>query len=134
MVCVSAGSKSRLAKAAGGGTCSKRYFLKLRCRKIVRRCSEKHNCNSKCKKLRVPDHFWKFRCGKFHAAVVKSTFASQIVKNKHEGSGHFLKFSCRKNCASWHVQNLHAAVARSMQFKMHKTHHVRATFSKTLTN
>ena len=74
MVCVSAGSKSRLAKAAGAevaaqsrqeklhaavaqstfssqnvqNTSASEHFWKLRCRKMARRCSEKHVCNSKC--------------------------------------------------------------------------------------
>ena len=76
MICGSAGSKSNLAKAAGAEvafqlgneklhaavarstfasqnvqntTCSD-HFLKLRCGKIARRCSEKHICKSKCTK------------------------------------------------------------------------------------
>ena len=73
MFCVSAGSKSNLAKAAGaevalqrtqeklhaGSTFSSQnakklsgadHFLKLRCGKIARRCSEKHIFKSKCTK------------------------------------------------------------------------------------
>ena len=76
MFCVSAGSKSNLAKAAGAEvalqrtqeklhaavarstfasqnaqntTCSD-HFLKSGCGKIARRCSEKHICKSKCTK------------------------------------------------------------------------------------
>ena len=59
MICVSAGSKSNLAKAAGAehifnqnvplATCSD-HFLKLRCGKIARRCSEKRIFKSKCTK------------------------------------------------------------------------------------
>ena len=74
MICVSAGSKSNLAKAAGAevavegrheklhaavarstffnqnvplATCSD-HFLNLRCGEIARRCSEKHISKSKC--------------------------------------------------------------------------------------
>ena len=76
MICVSGGSKSRLAKAAGAEPCRQRrneklhaavarstfasqnvqntagsdHFLKLGCGKIARRCSEKHICKSKCTK------------------------------------------------------------------------------------
>ena len=76
MFCVSAGSKSNLAKAAGAEVALQRtqeklhaavarstfssqnvqnmswadHFLKLRCRKIARRCSEKHIFKSKCTK------------------------------------------------------------------------------------
>ena len=76
MFCVSAGSKSNLAKAAGAEIALQRtqeklhaavarstfssqnakklsgadHFLKLRCGKIARRCSEKHIFKSKCKK------------------------------------------------------------------------------------
>ena len=74
MFCVSAGSKSNLAKAAGAEVALQRtqeklhaavarstfssqnvqnmswadHFLKLRWRKIARRCSEKHILKSKC--------------------------------------------------------------------------------------
>ena len=74
MICGSAGSKSNLAKAAGAevafrlgneklhaavarSTFSSQnvkkltgsdHFLKLRCGKIARRCSEKHILKSKC--------------------------------------------------------------------------------------
>ena len=75
-ICVSAGSKSNLVKAAGAevavelgneklhaavarSTCSSQnvqntacsdHFLKLRCGKIARRCSENHIFKSKCTK------------------------------------------------------------------------------------
>ena len=67
MFCVSAGSKSNLAKAAGAEVALQRtqeklhaavarnmswadHFLKLRCGKIARRCSETHIFKSKCTK------------------------------------------------------------------------------------
>ena len=76
MFCVSAGSKSNLAKAAGAEVALQRtqeklhaavarstfwsqnakkltvsdHFLNLGCGKIARRCSEKHICKSKCTK------------------------------------------------------------------------------------
>ena len=76
MICVSAGSKSRLGKAAGAEVPVKRtneklhaavarstfpsqnvqntpfsdHFLKFRCGKLARRCSEKHISKSKCAK------------------------------------------------------------------------------------
>ena len=74
MICASAGSKSNLVKAAGAevavelgneklraavarstfssqnvqNTACSDHFLKLRCGKIARRCSEKHIFKSKC--------------------------------------------------------------------------------------
>ena len=76
MICGSAGSKSNLGKAAGAEVAVERrheklhaavarstfssqnvqntscsdHFLKLRCGKIARRCSEKHIFKSKCTK------------------------------------------------------------------------------------
>ena len=76
MICASAGSKSNLGKAAGAEVAVDRgheklhaavarstfssqnvqnapgsdHFLKFRCAKTARRCSEKHICKSKCKK------------------------------------------------------------------------------------
>ena len=75
-LCVSAGSKSRLAKAAGAEVAVERtneklyaavarstfssqnvqntpgpdHFLKFRCQKLARRCGEKHIFKSKCTK------------------------------------------------------------------------------------
>ena len=74
MICGSAGSKSRLAKAAGAEVAAQSrqeklhaavgqstflsqnvqnisasgHFWKLRCRKMARRCGAKHICKSKC--------------------------------------------------------------------------------------
>ena len=74
MICVSAGSESRLAKAAGAevaaqsrqeklhaavarsafssqnvqNTAASEHFWKLQGRKMARRCGAKHICNSKC--------------------------------------------------------------------------------------
>ena len=57
-------------------------FLKFRCRKMARRCSEKQKM---LKKLTGSEHFSQFRCGKivekWHAAVAGSIFTSQNVKN-----------------------------------------------------
>ena len=90
MICVSAGSKSRLAKAAGAEVAVSRTHEKLHaavvrstsssqnvqntsaadcslkfiCRKIARRCSEKHICKSKCRKQSPSEHFWTLGCGK----------------------------------------------------------------------
>ena len=76
MIRVSGESKSRLVKAAGAESCGQRtnqklhavvarstfssqnakkltvsdHFLKFRCRKIARRCGEKHVLKSKCTK------------------------------------------------------------------------------------
>ena len=48
----------------------------------------------------------------FDAAVARSTFASQNVKNMR-GSGPLFDVQLSKNCGRWHVQDLHAAVAGS---------------------
>ena len=46
------------------------HFLKFRCRKIARRCGEKHICKSKCaKSLCFLLHFLKFRCRKISQVV-----------------------------------------------------------------
>ena len=65
------------------------HFLKFRCRKIARRCGEKH--------------IWKWTCTKhevfgalFEVAMSKnSTFASENVQNTCV-LAHFLNFRCRK--------------------------------------
>ena len=88
MFCVSAGSKSNLAKAAGAEVAVERrhekwhaavarstfssqnrkkltvsdHFLKLRCGKIVRRCGEKDIFNKNAPLATGSDHFLKLRC------------------------------------------------------------------------
>ena len=99
------------------------HFLKFRCRKIARRCGEKHICKSKCTKhvsfgplfemskictplwreahfevkmyktRQVRTTFWSSDVEKLHAAVARSAFWSENVQNT-SASDHFLK--CRK--------------------------------------
>ena len=45
------------------------HFLKFRCRKIARRCGEKHICKSKCTKYRCFTALLKFRCLKISQLV-----------------------------------------------------------------
>ena len=57
------------------------HFWKFRCRKIARRCGEKHICKSKCTKHRRGwTTFGSSDVAKLHAAVAKCTFDSQNVK------------------------------------------------------
>ena len=108
------------------------HFLKFWCRKIARRCGEKHVHKKYCgsgstfwssdveklhaalpkstftsqnaKKLTVWEH-WSSDVEKLHAAVAKSTFTSQNVKELTV-SEHFLKFWCRKiarGCGEKHM-------------------------------
>ena len=117
MICGSRGSKSRLAKAAGAEPCGEtrnekvhgvvarstfpsqnvqntpglHHFWKFGCRKVARCCGTKHIFIQV--KTSVSGHFWKFRCQKWHAAVARSKFPSQNVKNMR-GSGHFWRDRC----------------------------------------
>ena len=61
------------------------HFLKFWCRKIARRCGEKHIIKSKCKKKRVLEHFLKFWCRKI---------------GRRCGEKHILKWKCTKNVSS----------------------------------
>ena len=161
MIRVSGESKSRLVKAAGAESCGQRrnqklhaavarstfwsenakklrgseHFLKLRCGKIARRCSEKHILKSKCTKhCRSGPLFevamWKIarRCGEKHILKSKCT--------KHCMFGPLFEVAMWKNCTplwreahfevkivkNWgsrstfwssDVEKWHAAVARS---------------------
>ena len=105
------GRKSRLAKAAAGAevavqqrteklhdavapstfssqnvqnTACSNHFSKFRCRKMVRRCGEKHICKSKCTK-----HLRGGQMSKNGTPLCREAqFASQNVKNMR-CSGHF---------------------------------------------
>ena len=82
------------------------HFLKLRCGKIARRCSETHIFKSKCTKHSILGPlFGSCDVEKLHAAVARSTFSSQNVQNT-PGSDHFLKLRCRKiarRCSEKHI-------------------------------
>ena len=97
------------------------HFLNLGCRKIARSCGAKRISKSKCTKYievlmwknctplwrearlqvkmlknwRSRNTFWSQDVGKLHAAVARSTFASQNVKNSCVLE-HFWGFRCRK--------------------------------------
>ena len=103
MICVSAGSKSRLAKATGacGGSCSEQT------RKIARRCG------AQVKMYKTPQRrntFGSCDVEKWHAAVARSTFASQNAK-KLTFREHFWKHAgvARSTFASQNVQNTSAS-------------------------
>ena len=64
---------------------------------MARRCSEKHICKSNVKKLRVPDHFSKFRCGKI-ARRCGEKHISNSKCEKHEGLGPLFEVRMSKNC------------------------------------
>ena len=125
MSCVSGGSKSRLAKAAGAepagqmrdeklhavvarstfrsqnvqSTPAPDHFWKLRCRKSARRCGAKHISKSTCiKHLSVGpllEVAMSKKCTPLWREDVRSTFRSQNVQSTPY-SDHFWKLRCRK--------------------------------------
>ena len=94
MICVSGGSKSRLAKAVGTEPAGQMREEKLHA--VVARSKFR---SQRCKKLTGSEHFWKLRwrksarrCGAKH--ISKSTF------------GRFWKLRCRKSarrCGAKHI-------------------------------
>ena len=100
MICVSAGSKSNLAKAAGAEVAVERRHEKLHAAVARSTFSIKM-----CLSLHVRTTFWSCAVEKLHAAVARSTFQSQNVK-KLTGSDHFLKLRCAKiarRCSEKHI-------------------------------
>ena len=121
VICGSAGSKSRLAKAAGAepseemgdeklhavvtrSTCRSEnvqntsfseHFRKLRCRKSARRCGAKHISKSKCTKRHTMfgPLLEEEMAKKRNAVVARSTFGSQNVQSTPFPE-HFLKLGC----------------------------------------
>ena len=84
MICSSVRSKSRLAKALGAAELSGEM-------RIGRRCGAKHISKPRRTKHTSSDHFWKLIC--------KSKYAKHTI--------------LRPTFGSWHVQKVHAVVARS---------------------
>ncbi len=116
-----AGSKSRLAKAAGAEPCGQRrnekwhaavapstfssqnikntpashHFLKFSCRKMSCRCGAKHIPSQNVKTCGSIATFSSADVKKWHAAVARSTFTSQNAQNTYV-LDHFSTFRCRK--------------------------------------
>ena len=125
MICGSGGSKSRLAKAAGAEPAGQMRDEKLHA-VVARSTFPSQNAQN----TPLSDHFWKLRCRKsarkahfevkmdkthhaqttfgscdvekVHAAVARSTFPCQNVKNTR-GSDHFWTFRC---CFAWQAQGI----------------------------
>ena len=136
MICVSEGSKSRLAKAAGAEPVGQMRDEKLHA--VVAR--------SRFPSQNV-QNIWRFRCRKVHAVVARSTFRSQKVENT-PGSDHFWKLRCRKSariskskCTKHTILGPLLEVEMSkkctplwreahFEVKMWKTHHSRIAFGR----
>ena len=100
MICVSAGSKSNLGKAAGAEVAVERRHEKLHAAVARSIFSIKMRLS-----LHVRTTFWSCDLEKLHAAVARSTFQSQNVK-KLTGSDHFLKLRSGKiarRCGEKHI-------------------------------
>ena len=103
-------------------------FWKFRCSKIARGCGAKHICKSKCGKHHTLGPLFEVHdVQKWHAAVARSTFASQNVQNTCILSQHFARFLTDHGSSD--VQKWHAAVARSIICKSKcGKHHTLGTF------
>ena len=91
MICVSAGSKSNLGKAAGAEVAVERRHEKLR------RCSEKHIFNQNVPLATCSDHFLKLRCAK----IARRCSEKHILKSKctkHLRGGPLFEVQMWKNC------------------------------------
>ena len=100
MFCVSAGSKSNLAKAAGAEVAVERRHEKWHAAVARSTFSIKMRLS-----LQVRTTFWSCDVEKLHAAVARSTFSSQNVQNT-SWADHFLKLRCRKiarRCSEKHI-------------------------------
>ena len=100
MFCVSAGSKSNLAKAAGAEVAVQRRHEKLHAAVARSTFSIKMRLS-----LQVRTTFGSCDVEKLHAAVARSTFSSQNVQNT-ACSDHFLKLGCGKiarRCSEKHI-------------------------------
>ena len=145
MIWGSGGSKSRLAKAAGGepagqmrhekvhavvarstfpsqngqNTRGADHFWKLRCRKSARRTFGRQNVQN----TPMSDHFWKLRCRK----SARRCGAKHIWKakcTKHTNVGPLLEVAMSKKCTPlWREAHF--------QGKMYKTHQCRTTFGSS---
>ena len=92
MICVSAGSKSNLGKAAGAEVAVERRHEKLHAAVARSTFSSQNVQNTACS-----DHFLKFRCGK----IARRCSAKRIFKSKctkHCRFGPLFEVQMWKNC------------------------------------
>ena len=99
VICGSGGSESRLAKAAGAEPCGQMRGEKLHA-VVARSTFPRQNVQS----TSCSDHFWKLRCQK----CARCCGAKHLSKSKLHKTP-----QCRTTFGSWHVDKVHAVVARS---------------------
>ena len=96
-------ARSKFANQNAQNSPGSEHFMKFRCRKIARRCGEKHMCKSKCAKHRRFGALFAVPMSKncrplwreVKTAVAQSTCISQNVQNT-TFSDHFRKLRRRK--------------------------------------
>ena len=117
MICVSGGSKSRLAKVAGAEPAGQ-----MRDEKLHAVMARSTFASEKVKKTSRSGHFWKLRCRK----SVRRCGAKHISKSKctkHLSSGTLLEVEMSKKCMLlWREARF--------EVKMYKAHQVRTTFGR----
>ena len=115
MILGSGGSKSRLTKAAGAEPAGQ-----MRDEKLHAAAARSTFPSQNVQNTSAPDHFWKLRCRK-SARRCGTKHISKSKCAKHLSSGPLLEVAMSKKCTLlWREAHV--------QVKMHKTHHVRATF------
>ena len=118
MICVSGGSKSRLAKAAGAEPAGQMRDEKLHA-VVARSTFTSQNVQNAV----ASDHFWKLRCRK----SARRCGAKHISKSKCTKNTRFrplLEVAISKKCTPlWRKAHF--------EVNMYKTHHVRTTFGRS---
>ena len=115
MICGSAGSKSRLAKAAGAEASGQMRDEKVHA-VVARSTFPTQNVQN----TPTSDHFWKLRCRK-SARRCGAKHISKSKCTKHTRFGPLLEVEMSKKCTPlWREAHF--------QVKMYKTHHGRTTF------
>ena len=115
MICGPAGSKSRLAKAAGAEASGQMRDEKVHA-VVARSTFPSQNVQN----TPFSDHFWKLRCQK-SARRCGAKHISKSKCTKHTRSGPLLEVEMSKKCTPlWREAHF--------QVKMYKTHQVRTTF------
>ena len=115
MICGSGGSKSRLAKTAGGEPAGQMRDEKLHA-VVARSTFPSENAQN----TPFSDHFWKLRCRK-SARRCGAKHISKSKCTKHLSLGPLLEVEMSKKCTPlWREAHF--------QVKMYKAHHSRTTF------
>ena len=108
-------ARSTFANQIVQNTPASDHFLKFRCGKMARRCSENRICKSKCRKHTMFGALFEVRVSKICTPLARSTFASPNVENM-KGSDNLWRDGGRRTLRQWRKAHLQVKNTKHQRF------------------